>query len=315
MPFEHSPILQSIAQQCHRYEAMGTAAILAVKSSEVAFQPDPSCNSLGTLVKHMHGNMRSRFVNFMQEDGEKDWRERDDEFVNSFETQEELLKAWEEAWKVFWDAVEPFSDTDLDRVVYIRSEPHSILHALHRHMAHNAYHVGQMIYLAKMLRKEEWKSLSIPVGKSEEFTQKKRAEAKRALAEGDLRPDLDLNQITLPSRDLAKSVEFYEHLGAILIVDSLPRYARFWVPNGGTTFSLHHVEEPLHDPRTVIYFECRDVDAQVERLKSLGMEFLSDPTDERWLWREARLKDPDGHEICLYHAGVNRVNPPWKVQP
>lgn len=123
---------------------------------------------------------------------------------------------------------------------------------------------------------------------------------------------MNLNQVTLPSADLARGIAFYRKLGFTLIVDSAPRYARFECP-GGATFSLHHAASflPSH---TVVYFECDDLDTRCAALAASGVAFDSMPADQTWLWREARLRDPDGNEICLYHAGENRRFPPWRVK-
>lgn len=125
---------------------------------------------------------------------------------------------------------------------------------------------------------------------------------------------MNLNQITVPSVDLSKATEFYKKLGLKLIVDSLPRYARFECPEGDATFSLHHVEEVSTGHGVWIYFESNRLDAWVDELKAAGMVFDHLPEDQPWLWREARLKDPDGNQIVIYHAGENRKNPPWRVR-
>lgn len=125
---------------------------------------------------------------------------------------------------------------------------------------------------------------------------------------------MDLNQLTLPASDLERSVAFYRTLGLRLIVDSIPRYARFECPSGTSTLSLHHVATARPAEGLTIYFECEDLDARVERLRALGVSFESGPEDQRWLWREARLRDPDGHELCLFWAGENRRHPPWRVE-
>ncbi len=122
-----------------------------------------------------------------------------------------------------------------------------------------------------------------------------------------------LNQVTLPATDVNRSVEFYRRLGFTLIVHSTPRYARFECGEGAPSFSLHRVENVPPDSGVTIYFECEDLDARVEKLKSTGIVFDVDPVDQRWLWREAYLSDPDGNTICLYHAGKNRLNPPWRI--
>jgi len=123
-----------------------------------------------------------------------------------------------------------------------------------------------------------------------------------------------LNQVTIPSTDVARSVEFYKRLGLIQIVGSQPDYARFVCPEGDATFSVHRVDRVAVGEKPVIYFECDDLDQTVTELEQRGIAFDSRPVDQRWLWREAYLHDPDGNLICLYSAGENRLNPPWRLQ-
>jgi len=119
--------------------------------------------------------------------------------------------------------------------------------------------------------------------------------------------------VTLPSRDVARAVEFYRKLGLSQIVEDLPKYARFELPVGSATLSLELAKGPLRPSGAIIYFECADLDARVAELRALGIQ-VDGPKDEPWLWREARLSDPDGNELCLYHAGDNRKNPPWRMR-
>jgi catechol 2,3-dioxygenase-like lactoylglutathione lyase family enzyme len=124
---------------------------------------------------------------------------------------------------------------------------------------------------------------------------------------------MNLNQITVPSRDLEKSIPFYEKLGLNLIVKALPNYARFECPDGDATFSIHQTEQLPSGEGIYVYFECQELDKYVDDLLSKGIEFDELPHDKPWLWREARLKDLDGNQIILYYGGVNRKNPPWKI--
>lgn len=126
---------------------------------------------------------------------------------------------------------------------------------------------------------------------------------------------MNLNQVTVPARDLERSIPFYETLGLELIVKALPHYARFVCPDGQATFSLHQVTEMPTGDGSTVYFECLDLDARVEDLKRLGIVFDQGPKDQNWLWREARLRDPDGNRLILYFAGENRLNPPWRIKP
>ncbi|MFQ6004162.1 MAG: VOC family protein [Woeseia sp.] len=123
---------------------------------------------------------------------------------------------------------------------------------------------------------------------------------------------MNLNQVTLPARNIPESVEFYKKLGLIQITDT-DHYARFVCPDGDSTFSVHAARESELGGTTVVYFEHEKLDAFCEELLDKGLEFLQLPHDEQWLWREARLKDPSGNTLCLYWAGENRKYPPWRI--
>ena len=125
---------------------------------------------------------------------------------------------------------------------------------------------------------------------------------------------MNLNQVTVYSKDVKKAVRFYKKLGLLLIVDSIPRYARFECPEGDSTFSLHESDELSGDSNIVLYFECEKLDETVAGLKEKGIEFEQEPADRTWLWREAHLKDPDGNKIILFYAGENRKDPPWRIE-
>jgi predicted enzyme related to lactoylglutathione lyase len=123
---------------------------------------------------------------------------------------------------------------------------------------------------------------------------------------------VELNQVTLPALDVAASVAFYRRMGFTLIVDA-PHYARFKSTVGEATFSVHKEDSIAAPSGTIVYFECAALDSTVAELKAKGLRFTQEPRDEPWLWREARLVDPAGNVICLYHAGSNRLDPPWRV--
>ena len=125
---------------------------------------------------------------------------------------------------------------------------------------------------------------------------------------------MNLNQITVPVTDVEKAITFYELLGLKLIVKALPHYARFECPSGHATFSVHLTENLPSGEGVYVYFECEDLDAKVAHLKTQGIGFELNPTDQPWLWREARLKDPFNNKIILYFAGENRLNPPWRLK-
>lgn len=125
---------------------------------------------------------------------------------------------------------------------------------------------------------------------------------------------MNLNQITVPVLDVERSVTFYQTLGLRLIVKSLPHYARFECPKGSSTFSLHQVDKLPIGEGVWIYFEVQDLDDFVKSLLTKGLAFEELPNDKSWLWREARLKDPDNNQIILYYAGNNRIHPPWRIE-
>ena len=124
---------------------------------------------------------------------------------------------------------------------------------------------------------------------------------------------MNLNQITVSVLDVERSIDFYQKIGLRLIVKALPHYARFECPVGDSTFSVHKVGTPLGTQGTWIYFEVEELDNMVENLIEEGLQFEELPNDKPWLWREARLKDPDNNQLILFFAGDNRKNPPWKI--
>jgi catechol 2,3-dioxygenase-like lactoylglutathione lyase family enzyme len=124
---------------------------------------------------------------------------------------------------------------------------------------------------------------------------------------------MNLNQVTIPSLNVEKSTEFYKTLGLHLIVDALPRYVRFECPDGDATFSIHKVDKIEDGHGITVYFEDDNLDAWVLELQKKGILFNELPKDQSYLWREARLEDPDGHRLILFHAGKNRKNPPWRI--
>ena len=124
---------------------------------------------------------------------------------------------------------------------------------------------------------------------------------------------MNLNQITIPVIDVETSIAFYERLGLRLIVKAIPRYARFECPEGDATFSVHKVDKPVFNEEISIYFELNNLDDYVKELIEKGIKFDELPADKSYLWREARLRDPDGNRLILYYAGDNRKYPPWRV--
>lgn len=124
---------------------------------------------------------------------------------------------------------------------------------------------------------------------------------------------MNLNQITIPSLNVEKATAFYKTLGLHLIVDSIPCYVRFECPDGDSTLSIHNVDELPNGGGITLYFEDKNLDETIFKLKQKGIAFLSEPEDKPWLWREAHLNDLDGNKIIIYYAGENRKNPPWRI--
>jgi uncharacterized damage-inducible protein DinB len=151
------------------YKKLGEDAMAQVTDDELTATLDPEMNSIAQIVKHIAGNMRSRWRDFLTTDGEKPDRNRDSEFVEPPATREALRAVWEAGWDELFRALGPLTETDLARTVLIRNEPHSVMQAINRQVAHYAYHVGQIVMLAKHMRSEQWKSLSVPRNKSAEF--------------------------------------------------------------------------------------------------------------------------------------------------
>jgi catechol 2,3-dioxygenase-like lactoylglutathione lyase family enzyme len=125
---------------------------------------------------------------------------------------------------------------------------------------------------------------------------------------------VNLNQVTIYTDKPLETAEFFQTLGLRIIVDSLPRYARLECPDGDSTLSIQHDDAARVSNNVVLYFECDELDSTVADLKNKGLSFDEDPTDRTWLWRQAYLKDPNGNKICLFRAGENRKNPPWRVK-
>ena len=159
----------------HYYKKLGERAMAQCPDDALFLTLDAESNSIAILVKHMAGNMRSRWLDFLTTDGEKPDRNRDTEFENAPGTRAELMEMWERGWKYVFDALEPLGEADLTRTVTIRTEPHSVMQAISRQVAHYAHHVGQILFLAKhytFTKTGKWESLSVPRGKSAEMNAK-----------------------------------------------------------------------------------------------------------------------------------------------
>ncbi len=154
------------------YKNLAEGAMAQVSDEQLSAVLDGEMNSIAQIAKHLAGNMRSRWTDFLTADGEKPDRHRDEEFVNAPLTRKALMGMWEEGWRCLFLALEPLSDADLARSVAIRGEPHSVMQAINRQLAHYPYHIGQMVMLAKHFRGGNWKSLSVPRNQSSEFNRR-----------------------------------------------------------------------------------------------------------------------------------------------
>ncbi|WP_262733954.1 DUF1572 domain-containing protein [Gaetbulibacter sp. NE] len=166
-------IISGVIKQFEYYKTAADKTFDQLSFDDINWQPNDTSNSISKIVKHMVGNMLSRWTNFLTEDGEKDWRHREQEFVATYTTKNDVLQAWEKGWDCLFDAIEPLKDSDLERIVYIRNEKHTVAEAIFRQLGHYPYHIGQIAYIGKLLKENHWKSLSIPKGQSEAFNKEK----------------------------------------------------------------------------------------------------------------------------------------------
>ncbi|WP_243471830.1 DUF1572 family protein [Winogradskyella sp. MH6] len=170
--------LESSIKQFEYYKSLGDQTFDQLTFEELKNEFTKDSNSIAIIVKHIVGNMLSRWTNFLTEDGEKEWRMRDEEFMDSFHTKEELLSTWNKGWDCLFNAIKPLKTEDLDRIIYIRNQGHTVVEAINRQMMHYAYHVGQIVFLGKLTKGNNWQSLSIPKGKSKDYNQEKFAKDK-----------------------------------------------------------------------------------------------------------------------------------------
>lgn len=171
--------LDSAKKQFEYYKILGDKTIAQLSDDKLFWQYNDDSNSIAIIVKHLSGNMLSRWTDFLTSDGEKEWRNRDNEFENDIKTKDELIQKWNKGWNCLFNALNTLKDKDLSKIIYIRNEGHTILEAINRQLAHYPYHVGQMVFIGKMMCKEKWISLSIPKGKSDSYNTEKFAKEKR----------------------------------------------------------------------------------------------------------------------------------------
>ncbi|CAM1340391.1 DUF1572 family protein [Tenacibaculum aestuarii] len=168
-----SSYLISIKRQFEYYKSLGDKTFTQISNEHFFWQVNEESNSIAIIAKHIAGNMLSRWTSFLTEDGEKSWRNRDEEFMNSFTTKEEVLEYWEKGWSCLFNAINSLSEEDLEKIVYIRNQGHTVIEAINRQLCHYSYHVGQLVFLGKMLQNKNWNSLSIPKNASKNYNTEK----------------------------------------------------------------------------------------------------------------------------------------------
>jgi len=161
--------LEITIKRFKEYKTLGDKTFEQLNDAEMHFQPNEASNSIAVVIQHMYGNMLSRWTNFLTEDGEKEWRKRDEEFEIQGYSKDQLIELWNKGWKVFLDTLESLTENDLLKTITIRSQPLIVVDAINRQTAHYSYHVGQIVYLGRWLKNDEWKNLSIPKGSSQQF--------------------------------------------------------------------------------------------------------------------------------------------------
>lgn len=165
--------ITSVVKQFNYYKTVGDKTFEQLSFEELIWQPNEASNSISIIVKHMVGNMFSRWTNFLTEDGEKEWRQREQEFEATYKNKEELIAAWESGWNCLFEAILPLTVEDMSRIVFIRNESHLVSEAIFRQLGHYPYHIGQITFIGKMLKGDDWKSLSIPKGQTTSYNNKK----------------------------------------------------------------------------------------------------------------------------------------------
>jgi hypothetical protein len=165
--------LESVINQFKYYKMLGEKTFDQLSDDQMFWQYNEESNSIAKIISHLSGNMLSRWTSFMTSDGEKEWRNRDQEFAHNDLTKEELIKRWNAGWDCLFKALAELEEADLNKEVYIRNMGHTVTEAINRQLAHYPYHIGQIVFIGKMLRNNDWTSLSIPKGKSEEYNRKK----------------------------------------------------------------------------------------------------------------------------------------------
>lgn len=170
--------LESVRKQFEYYKMLGDKTFSQLADDKLFWQYNSESNSIATIVKHLWGNMLSRWTDFLTSDGEKEWRDRDAEFENDIKSRQELLDKWNEGWTCLFNAINSLTTADLNKIIYIRNQGHTVTEAINRQLAHYPYHIGQIVFIGKMLA-DSWTSLSIPKGNSQSYNADKFSKPKQ----------------------------------------------------------------------------------------------------------------------------------------
>ncbi len=170
--------LNSVTKQFEYYKMLGERTFVQLTDEELFWQYHPDSNSVAIIVKHLWGNMMSRWTDFLITDGEKEWRKRDEEFLADLKSRAAILEKWEAGWACLFQALQSLNKDNFQSTIYIRNQGHTTVEAINRQLAHYAYHVGQLVFIGKMLKGKDWKSLSIAKGKSSDYNKEKFAKPK-----------------------------------------------------------------------------------------------------------------------------------------
>lgn len=175
-----SAFMENVITQFQYYKSLGDKTFAQLKDEDFLWRMNADSNSVAAIVKHMWGNMMSRWTDLFESDGEKEWRKRDEEFDDTnLESREAILQKWEQGWTCLFDALKSINENNFDQLIYIRSKGHTVQEAIHRQMTHYAYHVGQIVFVGKLIKGKEWDSLSIPKGESKAFNSDSFSKGKR----------------------------------------------------------------------------------------------------------------------------------------
>ena len=165
--------LSSVIKQFEYYKGLGDKTFDQLAFEELQKEFTEDYNSIAIIVKHLAGNMLSRWINFLTEDGEKAWRQRDSEFIDTYKTKDDLIHSWNNGWNCLFKALNALSESDLEKIIFIRNQGHTVTEAINRQMMHYAYHIGQIVFLGRLVKGKDWLSLSIPKGKSSDYNNAK----------------------------------------------------------------------------------------------------------------------------------------------